>query len=104
MAMVAIGNEGIEQHRVGRRGVLQGQVGEGVVAADAEQAEDEHRLPALFQQRPLAFEMGQGERQDEREGDHPAPEGQRQRRHVARMPRPTTMLPDQKRAVRVSSR
>jgi hypothetical protein len=85
-------------------GVLQGDVGEGVVTADADQAEDQYRLPALFQQRPLAFEMGQGERQDEREGDCPAPEGQRHRRHVARMPRPSTMLPDQKSTVRVSSR
>ena len=53
-------HEGVEQIGVGRARILQGDVGKGVVAANAEQAKHGQRLPA----------------------DEPAPEGHGQRRDI----------------------
>ena len=76
-------DEGVEQHGVGRRRVLQGDVRQRVVAADPEQAEEDNGFPSALEQRPLAAQVGQRQRQRERQRDGPAPEGQRKRRHVA---------------------
>lgn len=75
-------HEGVEQIGVGRARILQGDVGKGVVAANAEQAKHGQRLPAAFQQWPLRFQVWQGQRQDQCKGDEPAPEGHGQRRDI----------------------
>ena len=74
--------ERVEQHGIGCRCVLQSDVGQRVVAADAENAKNEYRPPPLFQQRPLRAQVRQGQRQYQQQGDGPAPESQCHRRNV----------------------
>jgi len=87
------GDEGVEQDGAGCRGVLQGDVGEGVVAAHSQNPEGEHRPPAGAQGRPLAAQVWQGQRQDEQEGGGPAPEGQPHRRQVGAQPAAHDQVP-----------
>ena len=66
-------DEGIEQGGAGCRQVPHGDIGEGVVAADAENAQKDDRLPGRPQDPPLRLEMRQSQRKNAGEGDYPAP-------------------------------
>ena len=59
-------DERVEDHAVGRRRVVEAEVGERVVRADADSAQEQHRLPVPAQHRPVAAHVRQRERREDR--------------------------------------
>ena len=75
-------NERIEDDAVRRRRVVEAEIGERVVGADADRAENDHRLPARLHERPFAAHVGPCERREDHQREEPAKERHRHRRNV----------------------
>ncbi len=75
---------GVDQRGVGRAGALQSHVDDGAAHALGQRTQQKKALPRGAQGVAVLDQAGQGQRQDHQEGQHPAPEGQPDRRHDGR--------------------